>query len=325
MYLESYRERINNMKTLLFISLAVLAGAQIISAQGAIDYFPLHVGDYWVQHTDTISGEYQPTTFRREIEGIDLIGGEEHFRLRETLSPDDGPDEWVWYSWMRVDPTGIVIAGLCDTSIVDSAIIIDPPVLWVSNEIVNLGYTWEFYSYELDGHFAFSVESISEAVQVPAGTFNDCILIRLIVIDTSGDTTQISNLYYAQGVGEVLNTGSSTWYFGDYQLELVEYSVQTFIDGEGIIEIPDHFHLLQNYPNPFNQITTIMYGLPWDSKVTLRVFTTLGREVTILVDEHQEAGGYKVQFDATGLPSGIYFYNIQAGEFSQTRKLILLK
>jgi hypothetical protein len=88
---------------------------------------------------------------------------------------------------------------------------------------------------------------------------------------------------------------------------------------------PDRFELLQNYPNPFNPSTTIRYGLPQKSHVTLSVYNTLGQIVRTLVQEMQEAGFHEVKFDGAGMASGMYFYRIQAGQFAETRKLLLLR
>jgi hypothetical protein len=88
---------------------------------------------------------------------------------------------------------------------------------------------------------------------------------------------------------------------------------------------PVAFQLLQNYPNPFNPTTTIRYGLTSRSHVILTVFNTLGQRVTTLVNESQEAGYHDVRFDAGGLASGVYFYRLQAGDFLQSRRLVILK
>ena len=90
-------------------------------------------------------------------------------------------------------------------------------------------------------------------------------------------------------------------------------------------EIPLLFDLEQNYPNPFNPTTTIRYGLPYRSSVTLAVFNTLGQQVATLVQGEEEAGYHEVRFDGTGLSSGVYFYRLTAGTFVQSRKLLLLK
>jgi len=89
--------------------------------------------------------------------------------------------------------------------------------------------------------------------------------------------------------------------------------------------LPRHFSLQQNYPNPFNPTTTIRYGLPNRSLVALAVFNILGQQVASLVHGPQEAGSYEVKFDGSNLASGVYFYRLTAGDFVQSRKLLLLK
>ncbi len=88
---------------------------------------------------------------------------------------------------------------------------------------------------------------------------------------------------------------------------------------------PEQFNLLQNYPNPFNPTTVISYQLPVASKVDLNVYDVLGREVFVLVNEKKDAGRYQVKFDGSGLASGVYFYRLQAENFVQTKKLLLLR
>jgi len=85
------------------------------------------------------------------------------------------------------------------------------------------------------------------------------------------------------------------------------------------------YSLSNNYPNPFNPATTIKYQIPEISFVVLKVYDVLGNEITTLVNEEKSIGSYKVEFDATGLPSGTYFYRIQAGNFVETKKMVLMK
>ncbi|MBI2428365.1 MAG: T9SS type A sorting domain-containing protein [Ignavibacteriales bacterium] len=89
--------------------------------------------------------------------------------------------------------------------------------------------------------------------------------------------------------------------------------------------VPDVYSLTQNYPNPFNPATTLRYSIPQASQVVLTVYNVIGQEVATLVNEHQTSGVYTVAFDASNLASGMYLYRITAGNFVQTKKMILLK
>lgn len=88
---------------------------------------------------------------------------------------------------------------------------------------------------------------------------------------------------------------------------------------------PNTLELLQNYPNPFNPSTKIRFVLPKSDHVTLKVFNLLGQEIETLVDAVHIAGEYEVEWNAKGLASGVYIYRLQAGEFVETKKLVLLK
>jgi hypothetical protein len=90
-------------------------------------------------------------------------------------------------------------------------------------------------------------------------------------------------------------------------------------------QLPERFALYQNYPNPFNPSTSISFSLQTKSYVSLKVFDALGREVSILVSEELTAGTYTKQWNASGLSSGVYFYRIQTGLFTETKKILLLR
>jgi hypothetical protein len=98
---------------------------------------------------------------------------------------------------------------------------------------------------------------------------------------------------------------------------------------DNVNEVPRVFALSQNYPNPFNPSTIIRYSVPHTSRVSIRVFDILGNEVSTLVDDNVPAGDYTVEFSSNGggtnLASGIYFYKLQAGNFIETKKMILMK
>jgi hypothetical protein len=98
----------------------------------------------------------------------------------------------------------------------------------------------------------------------------------------------------------------------------------TGVTGE-IAGAPLAFTLGQNYPNPFNPSTTIRYGLPVRSHVSLSVYNTLGQQVAQLVNGEVDAGYHEVTFDAPALPSGVYFYRLQAGSYVEAKKLCLVR
>jgi photosystem II stability/assembly factor-like uncharacterized protein len=122
-----------------------------------------------------------------------------------------------------------------------------------------------------------------------------------------------------------------------YSIEITQNQVGWIVGTNGTIlknsnlssvltnTVTKYFSLSQNYPNPFNPTTKIKYQLPELSKVKLTIYDVLGREVKILVNEEKPTGNYEVEFDGTNLPSGIYFYRIEAGNFSATKKFVLLK
>jgi hypothetical protein len=91
------------------------------------------------------------------------------------------------------------------------------------------------------------------------------------------------------------------------------------------IDMPSTYLLQQNYPNPFNPSTTILFSIPTSEFVTLKVYDLLGREIATLVNENLSAGSYSYNFDAKNLTSGVYLYKLQAGKYSETKKMLLSK
>lgn len=120
-------------------------------------------------------------------------------------------------------------------------------------------------------------------------------------------TTWISNVYGNAG------SGDDIW--------------ANILSNDHIIENGGNtdFILEQNYPNPFNHGTTIIYHIPVESKVTLKIYDVLGCEITTLVSEEQEIGSYEIEFNTSGLSSGIYFYQLRAGNYIEAKKMVLLR
>lgn len=112
---------------------------------------------------------------------------------------------------------------------------------------------------------------------------------------------------------------------GDSGLVLKTYTGGTTGVSNEITDIPDSFMLYQNYPNPFNPSTVIKFSLPKSSYVTLKVFDRLGKEISTLANEKKSIGAYQYVFNAVNIPSGVYFYTLQSDDYTETKKMILLK
>jgi photosystem II stability/assembly factor-like uncharacterized protein len=97
------------------------------------------------------------------------------------------------------------------------------------------------------------------------------------------------------------------------------------VEEEQIDEMPTGYSLSQNYPNPFNPSTTFRYSIPNESKVIIKVYDILGKEIATLMDEEKSVGTYELTWNASSLPSGVYFYQLKAGDFIKTKKMTLLK
>ena len=111
-----------------------------------------------------------------------------------------------------------------------------------------------------------------------------------------------------------------------YRLKQIDFDGSFEYSNTIEVEIaPSVFSLSQNYPNPFNPNTTIKYSIPLSSNVVIKVFNVLGDEVTTLVDEQKQAGTYELTFNAKNLSSGVYFYQLKAGDFIETKKMLLMK
>lgn len=119
-------------------------------------------------------------------------------------------------------------------------------------------------------------------------------------------------------IGEVIGTNAVAYAEKYFSGEII--GVSEFEDG-----IPNKFALRQNYPNPFNPVTTVKFSMPKSGYVLLTIYNLLGEQIVRLVDSYQPAGVHIVNWDASNMVSGIYIYRLQAGDFTQTRKMVLLK
>lgn len=175
----------------------------------------------------------------------------------------------------------------------------DPSKLWTSSRD-------NFPPYSTDTWYAFNVatRALVDSIKWRLGGADSLGTPRGIAFSVSGDTAYVAG-------------------FDGHTIQMFKRGpVYVRPDPDGV---PNGFILSQNYPNPFNPSTTISFIIPHSSLVIVKVYDVLGREVRTLVNEEMKPGSYEVTWDATGFASGVYFYRLQAGSFTETRKLMLLR
>jgi hypothetical protein len=214
------------------------------------------------------------------------------------------PDVTALNATGGLSPTGAIFTyGLKSTLFVANTIA-DQTVTATGSKKVKIGKVFSGNS----GSFTFTVTSSNTAVAT--ATFN--------AADTS---VQISGKI-AGGPVTITITAKDV----DNSLISTKFNVTVLpLVSVEKIEIPTEFSMSQNYPNPFNPSTTISYGLPNASNVSLKIYNILGEQVASLVNNVMPAGYHTVTFDASKLASGMYIYRIEAGSFVQVKKMMMLK
>ena len=150
--------------------------------------------------------------------------------------------------------------------------------------------------------------------------------LKKTVLDAGGGTAGSASYQVTDAVGQPGVVGSAT--SANYQAGsgfLADQIVVTAMEEMEVLELPTKFELYQNYPNPFNPETTIQFDVKDPCQVRLIVYDLLGRQLSVLVEDHYEPGAYRLTFDASLLPSGIYIYRIEMGSFRSVRKMIVLE
>ena len=175
-----------------------------------------------------------------------------------------------------------------------------------------------------DGIVSATATNLEVQITV-SGTSND-VAGELVdangtVVDFNNGTSSNPFTLTAPGPGNyVVNAG----YPGPLRWDSASVSITVTDIGDDASN-PTMFKLFDNYPNPFNPSTTVRYSIPEASFTSIKIYDALGNEVSSLVNETKQAGTYEVEFNASDLSSGIYYYTLQAGSFSETKKMILLR
>jgi len=276
-----------------------------------LDYFPIHLYDTW--HYQVVSdywdGYLTKTTNIVSVTGDTIINCKQYFIIKNYTKEYNSS----YNDLIRIDSVGLRVmqyGGCADTEKV----------------VYNLSSNACGWKNCGDLH---TVQSIVETtIEGKVGDL-DNYATQLAFIGNYW----IQRRTLAKGYGLCHSTGGELmgWVKKLYYAKINghEYGNPTQIGGGQII--PIKYSLSQNYPNPFNPETTISYSIPKSEHVTLKVFDVLGREVATLADEYKQAGSYIVTLNVSHLErrremtSGIYFYRLQSGSYSQAKKLILMK
>ncbi len=175
--------------------------------------------------------------------------------------------------------------------------------------------SFSYYEFLILGGFSLWIDLLSDSSGALAPGESSQVAFRVrdpSYLGASPCSTAQIKVYSNDPVDSVVSVDIKRW--------LVTAVDHSFREG-----LPQRTSLMQNYPNPFNPSTTIRYGLPSRSHVTLTVFNTLGQQVATLVEGEKEAGFHEAVFDASGLASGVYLYRLQAGSVMRARTLMLLR
>ncbi|MFZ4591824.1 MAG: M1 family aminopeptidase [Ignavibacteria bacterium] len=163
------------------------------------------------------------------------------------------------------------------------------------------------------------------AKQTQTGFFPIPIMLKFSFASGADTTVKVMNSVNNQAYSFYFNRQPTAVVFDPLNEIVIKTASLIMGADENISSTPDKFELKQNYPNPFNPVTNIEYDIPKNSNVKITVFDLAGKEVSVVVNEFKQAGRYSSSFNAMNLASGVYFYKIQAGDFTAVKKMTLIK
>ncbi len=285
------------------------------------EYYPLAIGDKWVYESTSCNSDFYPVECDHSINVAEVTGdtilsnGFNYFIIKESNGYSSNID---FERYNQEDAT--VRRYTNDTSFFNNEYIIEDLLADVGDTLC----TSRFFEYAYDCiPRIFTGENNDYVFEsyYPAKTFD---IYGLVIYEYS----------LVKGFG--IDNISLNFDFGNNESKLkgciingVLYGDTTVVDVNDPNKTPKEFLLSQNYPNPFNPNTKIKFVIPKSSFVNLKVYDVLGREVATLVNEEKHPGSYEVEFNPVSgirnLASGIYFYKLQVGSYSSTKKMIYLK
>ena len=290
--------------------------SQADSLRDLLNFYPLQPGNYWEYKTISQQLPYptDSSAYSVEVKGDTLLDNNKTYKI--LMFKGIYRTNYIYYNYERIDSlSGCIYRYKKDTSFTNNEYKIDS-LYAQSGDTINSsreGFTGQ-------GYFQTICSSIASTTILGIAT----------QVKTFYDLSYIGGEYsLAKGFGYYSNTSCE---FNCWSTYMVYAKISGIEYGNKIITsvtknkiTSGSYQLYQNYPNPFNPTTVISYSIPKENIVTIKVFDILGNEVASLVNEEKPAGKYSVNFNASKLSSGIYFYRMQAGNFVEAKKLILLK
>ena len=353
------------MKHILFTLFAVFTAFNILYSQNASTYFPSSIGYKWYYKNTPLDSNNVPmpnlTTYR--IDSFAVISTYKGMtanivRFKDympTLNQNTAFNDTSWYSFSGTNAYQYLTEGLLpDTLNVPVSILNFFRGLqgWYNMYQFNasVGSTYQLFSKDTTILFnsvpvtirakASGKRLSDEVVNTVNGSytakkfaFTSGLYLVVVILETplvvAPDTLWIaSNSWMVKRFSPSVQINLSSFGYGSMNVPGKIYELtQPVVIRNISSEVPASYSLSQNYPNPFNPATVIRYQITnsKNQKVTLKVFDAVGKEVVTLVNENQSPGEYEVTFDGNKLSSGIYYYNLTAGDFSETKKMMLVK
>ena len=296
----------------LVILYSTILSAQVNSNPN-LDFYPLQTGDIWFYTWTYQNGSDSTFSLEEVLHDTTLINGKKYFikRVQEFKDRKRTTPTRTYNKFQRVDktmgfifqfdtkepfPNERIIFNLSsekgDTTILDSHGFIMICTNIGTGVVFNTPRENKSYFFANTDSYSYLAREIGE-IRFVTGLYGDLSAKILL-------SAKVSGMYY----GDSLTISSTE----------INFTIPIF-------------SLSQNYPNPFNPETTISYSMPKSEHVTLKIYDLLGREVATLVDEFQNPGSFHSTFNTlhSSISSGVYFYRLQAGSFSETKKLVLMK